>query len=48
MFQKEFIERQEYLKNNGPHTNFSFTDQNYFPLKVEFQSLMFSPIKYNS
>ena len=41
MFQKEFIERQEYLKNNGPHTNFNFTSENYFPLKVEFQSLLY-------
>ena len=34
MFKKEYIERQEYLKDNGPNTNFSFSNENYFPLKV--------------
>ena len=34
MFEKEFLERQKYLEVNRPKTNFNFTDQNYFPLKV--------------
>ena len=34
------MEREEYLKNNGPHTNFNFTTENYFPIKVSFEDLM--------
>ena len=48
MFKKEFRERQEYLKQNGPRTNFSFTNENYFPLKVEYIDLFQQPIKYDS
>ena len=36
MFKREFIKRQEYLLENGPRTNFSFTPENYFPLKIEY------------
>jgi len=42
------MERQKYLNENGPRTNFNFSKENYFPLKVEFKDFMLSPIKYDS
>ena len=47
MFQKEFIERQKYLKENGPRTNFNFTNANYFPLKIEREGSLLEPIIYD-
>ena len=46
MFKKEFRERQEYLKQNGPRKNFSFTNENYFPLKVEYIDLIYFSKSY--